>query len=67
MKEVAQILKVSEKAIMFHKYRIMASFNLKNNSELVLFALKHPADFLLTTPHDSSLSVITVGSSECLN
>lgn len=41
MKEVSQILNVSEKAIMFHKYRIMASFNLKNNSELVLFALKH--------------------------
>lgn len=41
MKEVAQILRVSEKAIMFHKYRIMASFNLKNNAELVLFALKH--------------------------
>lgn len=41
MKEVAQILKVSEKAIMFHKYRMMASFNLKNNAELVLFALKH--------------------------
>jgi DNA-binding NarL/FixJ family response regulator len=41
MKEVAQILKVSEKAIMFHKYRIMALFNLKNNAELVLFALKH--------------------------
>jgi DNA-binding NarL/FixJ family response regulator len=41
MKEVAHILKVSEKAIMFHKYRIMASFNLQNNAELVLFALKH--------------------------
>jgi DNA-binding NarL/FixJ family response regulator len=41
MKEVAQILSVSEKAIMFHKYRIMASFNLKNNADLVLFALKH--------------------------
>lgn len=40
MKEVAQILNISEKAIMFHKYRIMALFNLKNNSELVLFALK---------------------------
>jgi hypothetical protein len=36
--EVAQILKVSEKAIVFH---IMASFNLKNNAEVVLFALKH--------------------------
>ena len=41
MKEVAGILKVSEKTVMFHKYQIMESFNLKNNAELVLFALKH--------------------------
>lgn len=41
MKEVAVILKVSEKTIMFHKYHIMESFNLKNNADLVLFALKH--------------------------
>ena len=41
MKEVADILKVSEKTIMFHKYHIMQVFNLKNNAELVLFALKH--------------------------
>lgn len=40
MKEVADILKVSEKTVMFHKYHIMQSFNLKNNAELVLFALK---------------------------
>ncbi|HMD19155.1 MAG TPA: response regulator transcription factor [Alloacidobacterium sp.] len=40
MKEIADILKVSEKTVMFHKYHIMESFNLKNNSELVLFALK---------------------------
>ena len=40
MKEVAHILKVSEKTVMFHKYHIMHSFNLKNNAELVLFALK---------------------------
>jgi DNA-binding NarL/FixJ family response regulator len=40
MKEIADILKVSEKTIMFHKYHIMESFNLKNNSELVLFALQ---------------------------
>ena len=40
MKEVADILKVSEKTVMFHKYHIMESFNLKNNAELVLFALK---------------------------
>jgi len=41
MKEVAAILKVSEKTVMFHKYHIMQSFNLKSNADLVLFALKH--------------------------
>lgn len=41
MKEIADILKVSEKTVMFHKYHIMESFNLKSNAELVLFALKN--------------------------
>lgn len=41
MKEVAYLLKVSEKTIMFHKYHIMESFNIKSNAELVLFALKN--------------------------
>jgi DNA-binding NarL/FixJ family response regulator len=41
MKEIAGTLKVSEKTIMFHKYHIMQSHNLKNNADLVLFALKH--------------------------
>lgn len=40
MKEIAEILKVSEKTVMFHKYHLMASYNLKNNADLVLFALK---------------------------
>jgi len=40
MKEIAGILKVSEKTVMFHKYHIMKSFNLKTNTDLVLFALK---------------------------
>jgi DNA-binding NarL/FixJ family response regulator len=39
MKEIADILKVSAKTVMFHKYHIMKVFNLKNNAELVLFAL----------------------------
>ncbi len=39
MKEIADILKVSEKTVMFHKYHIMKVFNLRNNAELVLFAL----------------------------
>lgn len=41
MKEVAFLLNVSEKTIMFHKYHIMESFNIKSNAELVLFALKN--------------------------
>ena len=41
MKEIAGILRISEKTVMFHKYHIMRSFNLKNNADLVLFALKH--------------------------
>lgn len=41
IKETADILKVSEKTVLFHKYRIMEDFNLKNNADLVLFALKH--------------------------
>jgi len=40
-KEIADILKVSEKTVMFHKYHIMKSYNLKSNADLVLFALKH--------------------------
>lgn len=40
MKEVAFILKISERTVMFHKYHIMQSFNIKNNAELVIFAAK---------------------------
>jgi len=40
MKEIADILSVSEKTVMFHKYEIMRSLNIKNNAELVLLALK---------------------------
>ena len=40
MKEIADILKISEKTVMFHKYHLMESFHLKNNAELVLFALQ---------------------------
>jgi DNA-binding NarL/FixJ family response regulator len=40
MKEVGSILNVSEKTVMFHKYHIMRSFNLRNNAELILLALR---------------------------
>ena len=41
MKVIADILKLSEKTVEFHKHHIMESFNLKSNADLVLFALKH--------------------------
>jgi DNA-binding NarL/FixJ family response regulator len=39
MKEIAGLLDLSEKTIEFHKHHIMVAFNLKNNADLVLFAL----------------------------
>ena len=39
VKEIASILNLSEKTVQFHKYHIMQAFNIKNNAELVLFAL----------------------------
>lgn len=40
MPEVALILKMSRKTVMFHKYRIMSTFNLKNNADLLRLAMK---------------------------
>jgi DNA-binding NarL/FixJ family response regulator len=40
MKEIAWRLNLSEKTVEFHKHHIMTAFNLKNNAEVVLFALK---------------------------
>ena len=39
-KEIAAILDVSLKTVMFHKYHVMDIFNLKSNADVVLFALK---------------------------
>ncbi len=41
VKEVAGLLDLSEKTVEFHKQHIRKSFNLKNNTDFVLFALKH--------------------------
>ena len=38
-KEIAALLSLSEKTVQFHKRRIMVSFNIKSNADLVLFAL----------------------------
>jgi DNA-binding NarL/FixJ family response regulator len=39
IKEIAGFLHLSEKTVEFHKHHIMVAFNLKNNANLVLFAL----------------------------
>ena len=41
MKEIADILQISEKTVQFHKYEVMKSFNLQSTPELVAFALKN--------------------------
>lgn len=40
LKEIAGLLDLSEKTIEFHKHHIRQSYNLKNNADFVLFALK---------------------------
>jgi DNA-binding NarL/FixJ family response regulator len=41
MKEIAGILRLSEKTVEFHKHHIMELFGIKTNADLVLFGLKH--------------------------
>ena len=41
MKEVAHVLNMSRKTVMFHKYRIMKTFNLKTNADLLRLAIKN--------------------------
>jgi DNA-binding NarL/FixJ family response regulator len=40
VKEIADVLKISQKTVEFHKHNIQQSFNLRSNADLVLFALK---------------------------
>ena len=41
LKEIAELLNLSEKTVEFHKQHIMEVFSIKSNADLVLFALKH--------------------------
>ena len=41
VKEIAEVLNISARTVEFHKYRLMSKLNLKTNSELVQFAIKH--------------------------
>ena len=40
IKQIADVLDLSEKTVEFHKHHIMQAFNIKSNAELTLFALK---------------------------
>ena len=40
MKEAAEILNVTPRTVAFHKYRMMEHLNLKNNVELIQYALR---------------------------
>ncbi len=40
MKEVAAILNITTRTVAFHKYRIMAMLGIKNNAELVQYAIR---------------------------
>ena len=40
MKEAADFLHITPRTIAFHKYRIMEEFGLKNNSDLLVFAIR---------------------------
>ena len=40
MKEIADVLTLSEKTVEFHKHQIRESFNLHSTADIVLFALK---------------------------
>jgi DNA-binding CsgD family transcriptional regulator len=40
MKEVASDLTLTPRTVAFHKYRVMEILHLKNNAELVQYAMK---------------------------
>jgi len=41
MKQVAAILNITPRTIAFHKYQIMETLDVKSNSELIQYAVKH--------------------------
>ncbi len=40
MKEVASVLNIAPRTVAFHKYRMMETLGLKNNTELLRLAIK---------------------------
>lgn len=41
MKQIASILNISARTVAFHKYQIMEDLEIKTNSELIQYAIKH--------------------------
>ncbi len=41
MKQVAAILNITPRTVAFHKYQIMEDLDIKSNSELIKYAIKH--------------------------
>lgn len=41
MKEVAAVLNITPRTVAFHKYQIMGNLDIKSNSELIQYAVKH--------------------------
>ena len=41
MREVAAILKITQRTVAFHKYRIMEKLEVSSNAELIRYAIKH--------------------------
>ena len=41
MREVAAILKITQRTVAFHKYRIMEKLEISSNTELIRYAIKH--------------------------
>jgi len=41
MRQTAGYLRITPRTVAFHKYRLMKEFQLKNNADLIQFAMKH--------------------------
>ena len=65
MKEIAGLLDLSEKTVEFHKHHVMVSFNIKNNAQLILFALKH--GLISVDPEPSVLPPVELPLQETLH
>ncbi len=40
MREVAAVLKITQRTVAFHKYRIMGKLEISSNAELIRYAVK---------------------------